>query len=70
VSVRVGDLVQYEPFATTGAHGLGIVVRVAAPREIQGWNGEHMAEVLWAKYPGDGPQWYQIRNLRVESSPE
>lgn len=60
-----GDLVEYKPFARTGAHGLGIVLHVADPGVQPNGSSHQMAEVLWAKYPGDGPQWYQAKNLRV-----
>lgn len=70
MSVQPGDLVEYKPFARTSAHGFGIVLRVADPGVQPNGSGERMAEVLWAKYPGDGPQWYQVRNLLVASCPE
>lgn len=68
--MRVGDLVEYKPFASTGAHGLGIVIRVADPGVQPNGSRDSMAEVLWAKWPGDGPQWYQAKNLLVASGAE
>ena len=70
MSVRVGDLVEYGPFAHTGAQGLGIVLRVADPGVQLNGGDERTAEVLWAKYAWDGPQWYRVRNLRVVSIAE
>lgn len=71
MSVSVGDLVEYAPFTRTRTHGygFGIVLRVADPG-VQHCSRGQMAEVLWAKWPGDGPQWYQAKNLLVASSPE
>lgn len=68
--MRVGDLVEYGPFSRTGAHGLGIVLRVAEPGVQPNGSREKMAEVLWSKYPWDGPQWYKACNLLVSSSTE
>jgi len=62
--VRVGDLVEYRPFMSTGAQGLGIVVEIAKTWQLND-SGEPMAEVLWTKYPHDGPQWYMVKNLCV-----
>ena len=68
--MRAGDLVEYRPFARTGAHGLGIVIRVANPGVQPNGSSQQKAEVLWAKFPGDGPQWYQVHNLLVASAIE
>lgn len=72
MSVQVGDLVEYAPFTRTRTHGygFGIVLRVADPGVQPNGSRDSMAEVLWAKWPGDGPQWYQAKNLLVASSPE
>lgn len=70
MQVKPGDLVEYGPFARTGAHGLGLVLRVADRGVHPNGSRDSHAEVLWAKWPGDGPQWYQAKNLLVASSPE
>jgi len=49
---------------STGAQGLGIVVEIAKTWQLND-SGEPMAEVLWTKYPHDGPQWYMVKNLCV-----
>lgn len=66
--ISVGDLVEYRPFRNTAAQGLGIVIKVTQSREQPNGSGDPLAEVLWMKYPGDGPQWFQVKNLRVVSS--
>lgn len=61
--ISEGDLVEYRPFRNTAAQGLGIVIKIT-----KHGSGDPLAEVLWMKYPGDGPQWFQVKNLRVVSS--
>ena len=67
MSVRAGDLVEYKHFARSGGHGFGIVLQLQLS---SGPTGHDLAQVLWAKYPGDDPQWYLVRNLLVASSTE
>jgi len=63
--ISEGDLVEYRPFRNTAAQGLGIVIKITKHGSGDSYP---LAEVLWMKYPGDGPQWFQVKNLRVVSS--
>ena len=67
--MKPGDLVEYAPFTRTRTHGYGFGI-VLQLQLSSGPAGHDLAQVLWAKYPGDGPQWYQVRNLLVASSTE
>ncbi len=42
----------------TGHNGMGIVIRVD-------FNSHPMAEVMWARFPEQGPVWFNITNLKV-----
>lgn len=58
---RPGDLVEYVPHMGVefaGHNGLGLVVQVDL-------NYHPMAEVMWARFPEQGPVWFNVANLRV-----
>lgn len=42
----------------TGHNGMGIVIQVD-------FNSFPMAEVMWARFPEQGPVWFNTANLRV-----
>lgn len=67
VKLAIGDLVEYVPnmgAEFTGHGGMGIVIRVDSNRH------HPMAEIMWARFPEQGPVWFNIANLRVASSSE
>lgn len=63
--MRAGDLVEYVPHMGaefTGHGGMGIVIRVDSNRHPR------MAEIMWARFPEQGPVWFNIINLQVVGS--
>ena len=56
---------EYTPFGRAPSLGLGIVIKITKHGSGDSYP---LAEVLWMKYSGDGPQWYQVKSLRVVSS--
>ena len=65
VKLAIGDLVEYVPnmgAEFTGHGGMGLVIRVDSNRH------HPMAEIMWARFPEQGPVWFNITNLRVAGS--
>lgn len=62
VQVKVGDLVEHDRISIR-EHGLGLVVELAEATYLT--KHKKIAQVMWAKFPEDAPQWYDVHRLRV-----